>query len=78
VTSVLTCIPYRCLLDHETECPLCVRQHGVIQEIRRNNERMADQHELFLADVQDNGFKVVASGFGKGVLNMTRLDDVAV
>lgn len=68
----------RCLLDHETECPLCVRQHGVIQEIRRNNERMADQHELFLADVQDNGFKVVASGFGKGVLNMTRLDDVAV
>ncbi|KAG2140932.1 uncharacterized protein EDB93DRAFT_1241828 [Suillus bovinus] len=68
----------RCLLDHETECPLCVRQHGIIQEIRRNNERMADQHELFLADVQDNGFKVVASGFGKGVLNMTRLDDVAV
>ncbi|KAG2070492.1 hypothetical protein BDR04DRAFT_1099977 [Suillus decipiens] len=68
----------RCLLDHETECPLCVRQHGVIQEIRRNNERMADQHELFLADVQDNGFKAVASGFGKGVLNITRLDDVAV
>ncbi|KAG2053203.1 hypothetical protein BDR06DRAFT_956764 [Suillus hirtellus] len=68
----------RCLLDHETECPLCVRQHGIIQEIRRNNERMADQHELFLADVQDNGFKVVAGGFGKGVLNMTRLDDVAV
>ncbi|KAG2072195.1 hypothetical protein BDR04DRAFT_1230722 [Suillus decipiens] len=68
----------RCLLDHDTECPLCVRQHGFIQEIWRNNERMADQHELFLADVQDNGFKAVASGFGKGVLNMTRLDDVAV
>ncbi|KAG1721987.1 uncharacterized protein EDB91DRAFT_1175471 [Suillus paluster] len=66
----------RCLLDHETECPLCARQHGVIQEIRRNNERMADQHELFLSDVQDNGFEAVASGFGKGVLNMTRLDDV--
>ncbi|KAG2070502.1 kinase-like protein [Suillus decipiens] len=46
--------------DHETECPLCVRQHGVIQEIRRNDERMSDQHELFLANVQDNGFKVVA------------------
>ncbi|KAG1764165.1 hypothetical protein EV702DRAFT_1154861 [Suillus placidus] len=60
----------RCLLDHETECPLCARQHGVIQEIRRNNERMADQHELFLADVKDNGFKAVASGFGKGVLNI--------
>ncbi|KAG1757831.1 hypothetical protein EDB19DRAFT_1891520 [Suillus lakei] len=68
----------RCLLDHETECPLCTRQHGVIQEIRRNNERMVYQHELFLADVQDNGFKAVASGFGKGVLNMTRLDDVTV
>ncbi|KAG2053182.1 hypothetical protein BDR06DRAFT_956758 [Suillus hirtellus] len=68
----------RCLLDHETECPLCICQHGIIQEIRRNNERMADQHELFLADVQDNGFKVVAGGFGKGVLNMTQLDDVAV
>jgi len=76
--SVLTCIYYRYLLDHETECPLCVRQHGVIHEIRRNNERMADQHELFLADVQDNGFKAVVSGFSRGVLNMTRLDDVAV
>ncbi|KAG2041338.1 hypothetical protein BDR03DRAFT_979341 [Suillus americanus] len=53
----------RCLLDHETEYPLCVRQHGVIQEIERNNERMSYQHELFLADVQDYGFKVVTDGF---------------
>ncbi|KAG1895743.1 uncharacterized protein F5891DRAFT_984046 [Suillus fuscotomentosus] len=60
------------LLDHEIECPLCVRQHGIIQEIRGNHEI---KHELFLADVQDNGFKAVAAGFGKGVLNMTRLDD---
>ncbi|OAX34310.1 hypothetical protein K503DRAFT_456147 [Rhizopogon vinicolor AM-OR11-026] len=67
----------RCLLDHDTECPLCARQHGVIQEIRRNNERMADQHELFLSDVRENGFNAVASGFGKGVLNMTRLEDIA-
>ncbi|KAG1872871.1 hypothetical protein C8R48DRAFT_670309 [Suillus tomentosus] len=52
------------LLDHEIECPLC--------EIRGNHEI---KHELFLADVQDNGFKAVAAGFGKGVLNMTRLDD---
>lgn len=74
---VLTGICHRCLLDHDTECPLCARQHGVIQEIRRNNERMADQHELFLSDVRDTGFNAVASGFGKGVLNMTRLEDVA-
>lgn len=38
---------------------------------------MADQHELFLSDVRDNGFNAVASGFGKGVLNMTRLEDIA-
>ncbi|KAG2058147.1 hypothetical protein BDR06DRAFT_968645 [Suillus hirtellus] len=52
--------------------PLCVRQHGIIQKIRKNHEI---KHELFLADVQDDGFKAVAAGFGKGVLNMTRLDD---
>ena len=33
----------RCLADHETECPNCARSHGVIREIRRNNERLADQ-----------------------------------
>jgi len=39
---------------------------------------MADQHELFLSDVRDNGFNAIANGFGKGVLNMTRLEDVAL
>ncbi|KAH7922180.1 hypothetical protein BV22DRAFT_1037818 [Leucogyrophana mollusca] len=67
----------RCILDHETECPICARQHGVIQEIRRNNERLADQHDLFLSEVRENGFRAIASGFGRGVLNMTRLEDVA-
>ncbi|KAG1853468.1 hypothetical protein DFJ58DRAFT_789543 [Suillus subalutaceus] len=61
-----------------TRCSQCSGQLDLPSEIQRNNERMADQHELFLVDVQDNGFKVVANGFGKGVLNMTRLDDVAV
>ncbi|KIM77475.1 hypothetical protein PILCRDRAFT_76651 [Piloderma croceum F 1598] len=67
----------RCLADHETECPNCAREHGVIREIRRNNERLADQHELFLSEVQENGFSAVATGFSRGVLNMTRLEEVA-
>ncbi|KAF8271913.1 hypothetical protein EI94DRAFT_1678503 [Lactarius quietus] len=67
----------RCLGDHDTECPLCVRAHGVIQEIRRNNERLADQHELFLADVKENGFRAVAGAFSRGVLNRPRVADVS-
>ncbi|KAH9980920.1 hypothetical protein BGW80DRAFT_1267217 [Lactifluus volemus] len=67
----------RCLGDHDTECPLCVRAHGVIQEIRRNNERLADQHDLFLADVKEHGFRAVAAAFGRGVLNRPRIGDVA-
>ena len=67
----------RCLGDHDTECPLCVRAHGVIQEIRRNNERLADQHDLFLADVKENGFRAVAAAFGRGVLNRPRIGNVA-
>jgi hypothetical protein len=74
---VLTGPTLRCLADHETECPNCAREHGVIREIRRNNERLADQHELFLSEVQENGFTAVAAGFSRGVLNMTRLEEVA-
>ncbi len=66
---------YRCLGDHDTECPLCVRAHGVIQEVRRNNERLADKHDLFLADVKENGFHAVAAAFGRGVLNRPRIGD---
>jgi len=66
----------RCLGDHDTECPLCVHAHGVIQEIRRNNERLADKHDLFLADVKENGFHAVAAAFGRGVLNRPRLGDI--
>lgn len=63
----------RCLGDHDTECPLCVRAHGVIQEIRRDNERLADQHDLFLADVKESGFRAVAAAFSRGVLNRPRM-----
>ncbi|KAI9437347.1 hypothetical protein BJY52DRAFT_1384587 [Lactarius psammicola] len=67
----------RCLGVHDTECPLCVRAHGVMQEIRRNNERLADQHDIFLADVKENGFRTVAAAFGRGLLNRPRVGDVA-
>jgi hypothetical protein len=53
-----------------------VRAHGVIQEIRRNNERLADKHDLFLGDVKENGFHAVAAAFGRGVLNRPRIGDI--
>jgi vacuolar protein sorting-associated protein 11 len=67
----------RCLVDHETQCPNCARGHGVIRKIRRNDRCLADQHDLFLSEVQENGFSAVAAGFSRGVLNMTRLEEVA-
>ncbi|KAJ7919036.1 hypothetical protein B0H13DRAFT_2230943 [Mycena leptocephala] len=68
----------RCIQENETECPNCVREHGVIREIRRNNERLADQHDLFVSDVKEGGFSALASAFSRGILNMSRLEDVAV
>ncbi|TFK46662.1 hypothetical protein OE88DRAFT_880671 [Heliocybe sulcata] len=62
----------RCLADHDTECPDCARVNGVIREIRRNNERLADQHDLFLSDVKESGFDAVASAFGRSVLSASR------
>ncbi|KZT00051.1 uncharacterized protein LAESUDRAFT_816725 [Laetiporus sulphureus 93-53] len=67
----------RCLGDHETECPKCARAHGMIMEIRRNNERLADQHDVFLQEVREGGFAALAAGFSRGSLNMSRLEDVA-
>ncbi|KAL0946382.1 hypothetical protein HGRIS_012612 [Hohenbuehelia grisea] len=68
----------RCLADHDTECPNCAREHGVIREIRRNNERLADQHDLFLSEVQEDGFAAVSSAFSRGVLNTARTDEISV
>lgn len=63
----------RCLADNETECPTCAREHSVIREIRKNNERLADQHELFISEVQqEGGFNAVAAAFGRGFLNMAK------
>ncbi|KAF5367253.1 hypothetical protein D9757_011694 [Collybiopsis confluens] len=64
----------RCLPDNETECPNCAREHGVIREIRRNNDQLADQHDLFVSDVQESGFNALANAFSRGIFNQSRLD----
>jgi hypothetical protein len=50
----------------------------VIREIRMNNERLADQHDLFLSDVKETGFGAVAAAFGKGVMSMPRVEDASM
>ncbi|OCH92268.1 hypothetical protein OBBRIDRAFT_773774 [Obba rivulosa] len=67
----------RCLGDHDTECPQCARQHGVLREIRRNNARLADQHDVFLSEVREGGFGALAAGFGRGLLNVSRAEDIS-
>lgn len=67
----------RCLGEHEAECPNCARNHGIIREIRRNNERLSSQHDVFLSEVKEGGFAAVAAGFSRGIMNRSRLDDVA-
>ncbi|ODN93457.1 vacuolar membrane protein [Cryptococcus wingfieldii CBS 7118] len=59
----------RCLPDSDPECPLCARQHSVIKEIRRNQLRLADRHDLFLEEVHsaEDGFGVVADAYGRGL-----------
>ncbi len=65
----------RCIAENETECPACVREHAVIREIRQTNERLAEQHDVFLSEVQDGGFEAVASSYGRGLLNASRLEE---
>lgn len=66
----------RCIQENDQECPNCAREHGVIREIRRNNERLADQHDVFLAEVEERGFEAVAAGFNRGIMNMPRTEEV--
>lgn len=68
----------RCLGEHETECPNCARAHGLIREIRQNNERLVDQHDVFLQEVREGGFSALAAGFGRGAMNLARLEDAVV
>lgn len=65
---------YRCLQENDQECPNCAREHGLIREIRSNNEKLADQHDVFLAEVQEKGFEAVASGFSRGILNISKTE----
>ncbi|KAF4614763.1 hypothetical protein D9613_002508 [Agrocybe pediades] len=61
--------------ENETDCPACAREHAVIREIRLNNEKLADQHDVFLSEVQENGFDAIASAFGRGVLNSAKPEE---
>ncbi|OJT02264.1 Vacuolar protein sorting-associated protein 11 -like protein [Trametes pubescens] len=65
----------QCLPQNEMECPNCAREHGIVREIRRNNERLADQHELFLSEVREGGFDALSTGFSRGVLNLSRVEE---
>ncbi|KAI0818923.1 hypothetical protein BC629DRAFT_1579360 [Irpex lacteus] len=67
----------RCLGEHDNECRSCARSHSMIREIRRNNERLADQHDVFLSEVKEGGFAAVATGFSRGIMNLSRLEDVS-
>ena len=48
----------------------------MIREIRRNNEKLADQHDVFLSEVKEGGFAAVAAGFSRGVMNTSHLENV--
>ncbi|KAK4697377.1 hypothetical protein P7C70_g8221, partial [Phenoliferia sp. Uapishka_3] len=62
----------RCLAENETQCPNCARTHGVIREIRRDNEKLAGRHDLFAEEVResDDGYAAVAAAFGKGLMGL--------
>ncbi|SGY38774.1 BQ5605_C003g02069 [Microbotryum silenes-dioicae] len=66
---------HRCLGESESTCPSCAQQHGMIRELRRANEALASQHEIFLAEVEeaeaDQGFRLIANAFGKGLMGLS-------
>ena len=49
----------------------------MLREIRRNNERLAGQHDVFVSEVKEGGFNALAAGFGRGMMKMTRVDEVS-
>lgn len=52
--------------------------HGMIREIRRNNERLADQHDVFGSEVKEGGFAAIATGFSRGIMNLARVEEVVL
>ena len=59
-----------CLGENESQCPNCARTHGVIREIRSNNEQLAGQHDTFVQEMaeSDDPFATVANAFSRGWL----------
>ncbi|GMK53786.1 hypothetical protein CspeluHIS016_0103720 [Cutaneotrichosporon spelunceum] len=59
----------RCLSDSDPECILCAQQHAMVRELRNNQARLADRHDLFLGEVHDadDPFAVVAGAFSRGL-----------
>ncbi|KAF8963253.1 hypothetical protein BDZ97DRAFT_1821301 [Flammula alnicola] len=61
---------------NETECLACVRgEHVVIREIRQTNEKLADQHDVFLSESRRGFEAIAASAYGRGMLNGPRLEE---
>ncbi|GAA5850787.1 hypothetical protein JCM9279_003922 [Rhodotorula babjevae] len=58
----------RCLGENESQCPNCARTHGVVREIRRNNEQLRGRHDVFLEEVRgaEDPFAAVAGAFARG------------
>ncbi|ERN12390.1 vacuolar protein-sorting-associated protein 11 homolog isoform X1 [Amborella trichopoda] len=63
----------RCLGDNEKECPVCVPQYKSLTEMKRSLEQNAKDHDRFFQQVRSSsdGFSVIASYFGKGVVSKT-------
>ena len=66
------CHDHSCLADNETQCPNCAREHGLIREIRKNNQRFAGDHSIFLEEVaeSEDGFATIATAYGKGIMGV--------
>ncbi|GAA95494.1 uncharacterized protein L969DRAFT_85167 [Mixia osmundae IAM 14324] len=62
----------RCLPDNETSCPNCARQHGLLQDIQRSNERYP---ELFLSEIEESedGFATISQAFSKGIMDLPKI-----
>lgn len=63
---------HRCLSDADSDdCLLCAREHGIVMEIQRANERDAGDHDAFLADLEDSEdpLQTMASFLGRGLVS---------
>lgn len=49
----------------------------MLREIRRNNARLAGQHDVFAAEVKEGGFAALAAGFGRGLMRSGRAEETS-